>query len=31
MRGELDDIEWRTYQPFQFFKKVKDLVTKRIG
>ena len=31
MSGELDDIDWRTYQPFQFFKKVKDLVTKRIG
>jgi hypothetical protein len=31
MSGELDDIEWRTYQPFQFFKKVRDLITKRIG
>jgi hypothetical protein len=31
MRGELDDIEWRTYQPFQFFKKVRELITKRIG
>ena len=31
MSGELDDIEWRTYQPFQFFKKVNDLITKRIG
>jgi hypothetical protein len=31
MSGELDDIECRTYQPFQFFKKVRDLITKRIG
>ena len=31
MSGELDDIEWRTFQPFQFFKKVRDLITKRIG
>ena len=31
MSGELDDIEWRTYQPFQFFKKVRELITKRIG
>ena len=30
MGGELEDIEWRTYMPFQFFKKVNDLVTRRI-
>lgn len=31
MGGDLDDIEWRTYQPFQFFKKVRDIVTKRLN
>lgn len=31
MGGELEDIEWRTYLPFQFFKKVDSLVQKRIG
>ncbi len=31
MGGELEDIEWRTYQPYQFYKKVNDLVTKRIS
>ena len=31
MGGELEDIEWRTYQPDQFFKKIDDLVTKRLG
>jgi hypothetical protein len=31
MGGELDDIEWRTYQPFQFYKKVSDLITKRLN
>lgn len=30
MGGELEDIEWRTYQPYQFYKKVEDLVTKRL-
>jgi hypothetical protein len=30
MGGELEDIEWRTYMPFQFFKKVNDLVMRRI-
>ena len=30
MGGELDDIEWRTYQPYQFYKKVNDLLTKRL-
>lgn len=31
MSGELDEIEWRKYQPFQFFKKVSDLISNRIG
>lgn len=31
MGGELEDIEWRTYVPFHFYKKVEQLVTKRIG
>ena len=31
MGGELDDIEWRTFQPTHFFKKVSDLITKRLG
>jgi hypothetical protein len=30
MGGELEDLDWRTYQPFQFYKKVNDLVTKRL-
>lgn len=30
MGGELEDIEWRTYMPFQFFKKVNELVMRRI-
>lgn len=30
MGGELDDIEWRTYQPYQLYKKVSELVTHRI-
>ena len=30
MGCELDDIEWRTYQPYQFYKKVNDLLTKRL-
>ncbi len=30
MGGELEDIEWRTYLPYQFYKKVSDLVTKRL-
>lgn len=28
--GELDDIDWRTMSPFQFFKKVNELVDKRL-
>lgn len=31
MGGELEEIEWRTYRPFQFFKKVNDLVMKRLN
>jgi hypothetical protein len=31
MGGELEDIEWRTYTPFHFFKKVDDLVQRRLG
>ncbi len=31
MGGELEDIEWRTYQPFQFYKKINALVQKRLG
>ena len=30
MGGELEDIEWRTYLPFQFFKKVDSLVQRRL-
>ncbi len=30
MGGELEDIEWRTYMPHQFYKKVEDLVQKRL-
>ena len=30
MGGELEDIEWRTYLPHQFFKKVDSLVQKRL-
>lgn len=29
--GELEEIEWRTYTPFHLFKKIDDLVNKRIG
>ncbi len=31
MGGELEDIEWRTYMPHQFYKKVEDLVQKRLN
>jgi len=30
MGGELDDIEWRTFLPHQFFKKVRKLVKNRL-
>lgn len=31
MGGDLEDIEWRTYTPGQFYERVSDLVTRRIG
>jgi hypothetical protein len=31
MGGELEEIEWRTYQPQHFYEKVAALVQKRIG
>jgi hypothetical protein len=31
MGGELEEIEWRTFQPHQFYEKVNKLVQKRIG
>ncbi len=31
MGGELEEIEWRTYLPQQFFDKVSSLVNNRIG
>jgi hypothetical protein len=31
MGGELEDIEWRTSPPEQFFERVEALVTRRIG
>lgn len=31
MGGELEDIEWRTYLPNQFFNKVDSLVQKRLN
>ncbi len=31
MGGELEDIEWRTFLPFQLFKKIRGLVERRIG
>ncbi|MFM6947061.1 MAG: hypothetical protein ACKOWW_07965 [Flavobacteriales bacterium] len=30
MGGELDDLEWRTYQPQHFYQKVAGLVQKRL-
>jgi hypothetical protein len=30
MGGELEEIEWRTYKPYQFYTKVHALVTRRI-
>jgi hypothetical protein len=29
--GGLEEIEWRTYNPIQFFNKVNDMVIRRIG
>jgi hypothetical protein len=31
MGGELDDIEWRTFQPTQFYKKINDLINRRLA
>jgi len=31
MGGELEEIEWRTYSPFQLFNKINNLLNKRIG
>jgi len=31
MKGELDEIEWRTYAPQQFFEKIETYVQKRLG
>jgi hypothetical protein len=31
MGGELEEIEWRTYAPFQFYLKVQELVQKRLS
>lgn len=31
MGGELEDIEWRTYTPSQFYQKVDTLIAKRLG
>ena len=31
MGGDLEEIEWRTFQPHQFYEKVDRLVQKRIG
>ena len=30
MGGELEELEWRTYNPFQFFNKVNSIMTKRL-
>ena len=29
--GQLDDLAWRTLKPLQFFKKVEEILTKRLG
>ncbi len=31
MGGELQYIEWRTYSPFQLFKKINGIVSRRLG
>jgi hypothetical protein len=31
MRGEINETAWRTLTPQQFFEKIKELVTKRLG
>lgn len=29
--GQLDDLAWRALKPLQFFKKVEEILTKRLG
>jgi len=29
--GQLDDLAWRTLKPLQFYKKVEEILTKRLG
>lgn len=29
--GQLDDLAWRTLKPLQFFKKIEEILTKRLG
>ena len=29
--GQLDDLAWRTLKPLQIFKKVEEILTKRLG
>jgi hypothetical protein len=31
MGGELDDLDWRTFQPTHFHKKVNDLINRRLA
>ena len=31
MGGELDTLDWRTYLPHQLYKKIKSIVTRRLG
>lgn len=31
MGGEMEELEWRTYQPIQLFNKIQNIVHKRIG
>lgn len=31
MGGDLDEIEWRTFSPFQFYERVNQYVTKRLN
>ena len=31
MGGELEEIEWRTFRPFQLFEKINKLVVKRLN
>jgi hypothetical protein len=31
MGGELDELEWRTFQPQHFYQKVAGLMQKRLG